>query len=61
MTAEGGCALDAFDEEPPPADHPVRRVENTILTPHIGYVTDGAFEAYYQSAAVQMPAGFGYL
>ncbi len=45
-----GAALDVFDQEPLPADHPLRRVENTILTPHIGYVTDGTFEAYYRSA-----------
>jgi phosphoglycerate dehydrogenase-like enzyme len=45
-----GAAIDVFDEEPLPADHPLRRVDNTILTPHIGYVTDGTFEAYYQSA-----------
>ncbi len=43
-------AIDVFNEEPLPADHPLRRVGNTILTPHIGYVTDGTFEAYYQSA-----------
>ncbi len=45
-----GAAIDVFNEEPLPADHPLRRVDNTILTPHIGYVTDGTFAAYYQRA-----------
>ncbi len=51
-----GAALDVFDSEPLPADHPLHRVENTILTPHIGYLTDGTFEAYYQSAVDSIKA-----
>ena len=51
-----GAALDVFNEEPLPADHPLRRVDNTILTPHIGYVTDRTFEAYYQSAVDSIKA-----
>ena len=39
-----------------PADHLLRRVGNTILTPHIGYVTDGTSEAYYQSAVDSIEA-----
>ena len=49
-------AIDVFNEEPLPADHPLRRVENTILTPHIGYVTDGTFEPYHQSAVDSIKA-----
>src|SRR5581483_10129394 len=34
----GGAAIDVYDREPLPADHPLRRAPNTVLTPHIGYV-----------------------
>lgn len=34
-----GAALDVFDTEPLPADHPLRSLENAILTPHIGAAT----------------------
>jgi phosphoglycerate dehydrogenase-like enzyme len=34
-----GASLDVFDEEPLPLDHPFRRLENTVITPHLGYVT----------------------
>ncbi len=32
-----GAALDVFHEEPLPADHPLRRLDNVILTPHVGW------------------------
>ncbi|HLH23628.1 MAG TPA: D-2-hydroxyacid dehydrogenase family protein [Chloroflexota bacterium] len=32
-----GAALDVFQEEPLPADHPLRRLDNVILTPHVGW------------------------
>ena len=42
-----GAALDVFDAEPLPADHPLRRADNVVLTPHLGYVTvEGYREAY---------------
>lgn len=34
-----GAALDVFSEEPLPADHPLRSLENVVLTPHIGAAT----------------------
>jgi phosphoglycerate dehydrogenase-like enzyme len=34
-----GAGLDLFDEEPVPLNHPFRRLENTVITPHLGYVT----------------------
>jgi phosphoglycerate dehydrogenase-like enzyme len=34
------AALDTYDEEPLPADHPLRTAPNTVLTPHLGYVTE---------------------
>jgi phosphoglycerate dehydrogenase-like enzyme len=42
-----GSGLDVFDVEPLPADHPLRSTPNTVLTPHVGYVTDGLYRIFY--------------
>src|SRR5262249_9193203 len=34
-----GAGLDVYDREPLPVDHPRRRLDNALLTPHLGYVT----------------------
>jgi phosphoglycerate dehydrogenase-like enzyme len=44
----GGAAIDVYDREPLPADHPLRRAPNTVLTPHIGYVTEDTFRVFYE-------------
>ena len=41
------AALDVFDQEPLPADHVLRKTKNTILTPHIGYVTAENYSIFY--------------
>ncbi|MHA1538760.1 MAG: D-2-hydroxyacid dehydrogenase family protein [Alphaproteobacteria bacterium] len=42
-----GAGVDVYDSEPLPADHPIRACPRTILTPHLGYVTDGTYRAFY--------------
>jgi phosphoglycerate dehydrogenase-like enzyme len=43
----GGAALDVYDTEPLPADHPLRSLPNTLLLPHIGYVTWDVYRAWF--------------
>ena len=45
-----GAGLDVYDQEPLPADHPLRRAPRTVLTPHLGYVTDVSYENFYVQA-----------
>jgi phosphoglycerate dehydrogenase-like enzyme len=42
-----GAAIDVFDEEPLPAGHPLRSLPNTVVTPHIGYVTADNYRLFY--------------
>lgn len=43
-----GAALDVYDVEPLPADHPLRRLDNVLLTPHLGYVTEDTYRVFYR-------------
>ncbi len=43
----GGAGLDVFDTEPLPPDHPLRNCDNTIITPHLGYVEEANYGAYF--------------
>ncbi|MEM7210603.1 MAG: D-2-hydroxyacid dehydrogenase family protein [Pseudomonadota bacterium] len=43
-----GAGVDVYDAEPLAPDAPIRQAPNTILTPHLGYVTDGCYRAFYE-------------
>ena len=43
-----GAALDVFDIEPLPKDHRLRRLDNVVLTPHLGYVTREIYGFFYR-------------
>jgi phosphoglycerate dehydrogenase-like enzyme len=51
-----GAGLDVYDTEPLPPDHPLRRAPNTVLTPHLGYVTAGTYARYYEDAVEDVAA-----
>ena len=42
-----GAALDVFEPEPLPKDHVFRSMDNIILSPHMGYVTEGTYAIFY--------------
>jgi phosphoglycerate dehydrogenase-like enzyme len=54
--AIAGAGLDVFDEEPLPADHALRRLPNTVITPHLGYVTEETYRVFYGDALEDIKA-----
>ena len=51
-----GAGIDVYETEPLPADHPLRSAPNTVLTPHIGYVTQATFDVFYREAVEDIAA-----
>ena len=49
-----GAAVDVFDTEPLPPDHPFRKLDNVLATPHIGYVTEDLYRTFYGDAAANI-------
>src|SRR2546427_31325 len=43
-----GLAVDVFEQEPLPADHPFRRLTNVLATPHIGFGSQSLYETFYR-------------
>jgi phosphoglycerate dehydrogenase-like enzyme len=42
-----GAGLDTFDVEPLPPAHPLRKLDNVVITPHLGYVSQEGYKVYY--------------
>ena len=51
-----GAAIDVDDEEPLPGGHPLRSAPRTVLTPHLGYVTDDGYRTFYGDAVEDIAA-----
>jgi D-3-phosphoglycerate dehydrogenase len=53
-----GAAVDVFPAEPLPVDHPFRKLDNIVLTPHLGYVTEEGFRNHYSQMVEGIDAWF---
>jgi phosphoglycerate dehydrogenase-like enzyme len=53
-----GAGLDVFDTEPLPIDHPLRTLNNVVLTPHLGYVTAQNYRAFFAGIVDDIRAFF---
>jgi phosphoglycerate dehydrogenase-like enzyme len=54
-----GAAIDVFSVEPLPSDHPFRQLDNIVLTPHLGYVTEEGLRAHYSQMVEGIDAWLG--
>jgi phosphoglycerate dehydrogenase-like enzyme len=53
-----GAAIDVFSVEPLPVSHPFRKLDNIVLTPHLGYVTAESFRNHYSQMVEGIDAWF---
>ena len=51
-----GAGLDVYDTEPLPVDDPLRHAPRTVLTPHLGYVTERTMRFWYEDAVEDIAA-----
>ena len=51
-----GAGLDVYDVEPLPPDSPLRSAPNTVLLPHLGYVTEGVHRSMYEQVVEDVTA-----
>jgi phosphoglycerate dehydrogenase-like enzyme len=52
----GRAALDVYDREPLPVDHPLRSMDNVTLSPHLGYVSLDVMRAFYADTVENVEA-----
>ena len=52
----GHAALDVYDREPLPVDHPLRGMDNVTLSPHLGYVSADVMRAFYADTVENVEA-----
>jgi D-3-phosphoglycerate dehydrogenase len=50
------AALDVYDREPLPADHPLRAIDNVTLSPHLGYVSEDVYRVFWGDALENVEA-----
>lgn len=50
------AALDVYEREPLPADHPLRALENVTLSPHLGYVHEENYRVFYRDTVENLAA-----
>jgi phosphoglycerate dehydrogenase-like enzyme len=50
------AAIDTYDSEPLPLDHPYRKIANLLATPHIGFVSRGLYERFYRDTVANILA-----